>query len=750
MVEDSKVIENGIIKFRPKARLLNLLGHELITDEVIAMIELVKNSYDADANHVNVELTDVTKKSGGKIEIKDNGHGMTLDIVKQAWMELARDNKKNDKGGKTRTNRFNRLPLGEKGIGRFSVDKLGLRLELITRFCEFDKKTKEVSFLSDEEVVLIIEGKKFIEDSYLDELECEWITRKPVEFEGNEHGTILRISDLRSNWSDDLVEKVRLGLSRLSSPFSKAQDFEMFFISNEFSEMSTKIENPLLKIAPWSLDADIDENGIMEFTVKGQDENKSGKTDLKKPSNRFLIKGVEKGQYRKPTCGPFKFKLYAFSKWKKDWKKYGMDKSKIDLLNALCGVSIYRDGFRILPYGEHGNDWLVFDKRRVQKPGQVLGNDRVIGYVEISRDGNPYLKDKTNREGLIEEGNAFHDLQELAISATNILELFRHESIPHQKRSKAKTEEGKEDIETGRKSVEDTSSNIRENLDSVNEKLETGDLDGVKSDIGEVKKETEKSTTAAELIKIGTTKILEELKESDDQIENLISLSGIGMTAERMTHELSNSASNAKKLIKTTVKLLDSGKADGTIVKSNLMKISGQLNIIIDHIRQMEPLYYSKRRNTEKLDVGEIASDMQKFYSSTLLNLKIGVEIISETPLFVEMNKGHLMQIFNNLFDNSFFWLEHAPPEGQSRIIIKISGNNEKSLIFADNGPGVESHVDNHVFDPFVSTKPEGRGLGLYIVEDILQNYKAEIELLNDEKILEGANFKIIFPEVNK
>lgn len=751
MVESSGTIDSGIVKFRPKARLLHLLGYELITDEVIAMIELVKNSYDADATHVNVVLTDVTKKSGGKIEIKDNGFGMTLDVVKQAWMEPARDNKKNEEGGRMRTKRFNRLPLGEKGLGRFSVDKLGLKLELITRFCEFNEKTKEVSFLSDKEVLLTIEGKKFSADSYLDELECEWITRKPEEFKGNDHGTILRISDFRTNWSKELVEKTRLGLSRLSSPFSEAKDFEIIFASNEFPDLSAKIENPLLRIAPWMLDAKIDENGIMHYTLAGPDnKTESGSKDLKIYSERFLVKGATKGEYRKPVCGPFKLKLYAFEREKKQWKKFGLDKPKIDLLNDLCGVSIYRDNFRILPYGEVGNDWLYFDKRRVLNPGKILGNDRVIGYVEISLNSNPYLRDKTNREGLIEDGDAFADLRELGATASDVLGLFRYNSVPHKMRSKAKAEEAKEDIETGNKEVVESSSKARENLESAGNKIESGKFDEVKTDIEDAKKETVKSVKASERIKDGTNKLLEELKESDEQINNLVSLSGIGMTAERMTHELSKAAINAKKLLKDTVKILKSGKADIWILEKDLLRISGQIDVIIDHIRQMEPLYYSKKGYTEKLEVADIARDMEKFYSDTILTLGIKIETIQDSKLFVEMNKGHLLQIFNNLFDNSFFWLEHAPPKGQPRIIIKISGKNEKTIIFADNGPGVESYVADHIFSPFVSTKKDGRGLGLYIVQDILQNYRAEIELLTEEKILEGANFKITFPEVEK
>ena len=744
MVEDSGTIDSGKVKFRPKARLLHLLGHELITDEVIAMIELVKNSYDADAIQVDVRLIDVTKKDKGIIEIRDDGHGMPLERVKEAWMEPARENKKDKKGIRQRTKRFGRLPLGEKGVGRFSVDKLGLKLEVITRYCEFDRKTKGVSHLSDEEVVLIIEGKKFTEDSYLDEIECEWITRKPSEFKGEGHGTLLRISGLRTDWSGELVEKVRLGLSRLSSPTSEAKDFRINLDANEFPELSAEIENPLLKIAPWFLEAEIDDNGVMKYSIKGPDKADEGEKDLRIGSDHFLIR---KGEHRKPVCGPFKFTIYAFERIKRDWKKFGLDQAKIDLLNDLCGVSIYRDGFRVLPYGERGNDWMTFDKRRVQAPGRIFGNDRVIGYVEISQESNPLLRDKTNREGLIEEGQVFNDLRELTINTSTVLETFRFNIVPHKKRSKAKADEAKEDIESGRQEVEEIFAMIDGTLRSAVEKIAKRDLEGGKKDIERAKKEIPKRAEATRNIMDGTTKLLEELNLYDKQINTLVSLSGIGMTAERMTHELSQAAGNAKAMARETTKLLEKGRADILTVKRNLASISGQLEIIIDHIRQLEPLYYSRRRYTEELDVGEIARSMEKFYASTIRNLGIRIEIIEESKLRIEMNKGHLLQVFNNLLDNSFFWLEHARTQGQPRITIEVTRKPEKTIIFADNGPGIDRMVESHLFDPFVTTKPDGRGLGLYIINDILQNYKTEIEILTEGKILEGANFKITFPE---
>ena len=110
------------------------------------------------------------------------------------------------------------------------------------------------------------------------------------------------------------------------------------------------------------------------------------------------------------------------------------------------------------------------------------------------------------------------------------------------------------------------------------------------------------------------------------------------------------------------------------------------------------------------------------------------------------MNKGQLMQIFSNLFDNSLYWLKFKPAKDLRKISIKVSGK-KRTIIFADNGQGIDKTIETHLFDPFITTKPDGRGLGLYIIYDILQNYKAEIQLLNEEKILDGANFKITFPE---
>ena len=731
-------VEHGILKFRPRARLLYILGHELITDETTAITELAKNSYDADAQSVDVILTDIINKQVGSIEILDDGHGMDLEIIKKAWMEPARENKKYANGEPVRTKRFNRLPLGEKGVGRFSVDKLGLRLEITTRSCDFDPITKEAVNLSPTETVVVIEGKEFLENSYLDEIECKYWTRSPKKFSNNKYGTSLRISDLRADWSKELVQKLRINLARLSSPFDEAKDFKVNLASNNFPDLSSEINNPLLSLAPYTIDAKIDQEGFMSYTLNGIEKKK---IDLKIGHGPFYI---SKGKYRNPVCGPFKFKLYAFDKEKTKLRALGMDEPKTGLLALLCGVSIYRDNFRVMPYGEQGNDWLHLDKRRVQSPGRVLGNDRVIGYVEISTKMNPQLRDKTNREGLIEEGKAFSDLSELAKRAADILGEIRYATQKREKRSVANAEDAKEEIDSGSKQIRVIYSRVISALTTAKNSLKENKIGDAVTAIDLAESEAQKTNEADLQINGGIKRLFEEFKLSQDQINHLIALSGMGLTAERLTHELSQSILNCEGVVQKAMGYLNLSKSHNPEISKNLVLAIQQLEGIRNILDEVEPLYYSKRREVELLNVGSLVRGMLILYSNAIKNLDLKIEISDDSELTVKMNPGQLMQVFNNLFENSFYWLKYSPPESQARIYIKVNAIN-KTVVFADNGPGIDEKIKPRLFEPFVSSKPDGRGLGLFIVQDILQTYKGQIDLETKNKILSGANFKITF-----
>ncbi|HIK81446.1 MAG TPA: histidine kinase, partial [Planctomycetes bacterium] len=122
-------MKSGSISFQPRARLLKIIGEELISDEVVAIIELVKNAYDADASRVTVDFLR-TDENDAAIEIRDDGHGMNLNQLLEGWMHPAGSSKRG--AGPRRTGKGRRL-LGEKGVGRFAADKLGRRLEIVSR-----------------------------------------------------------------------------------------------------------------------------------------------------------------------------------------------------------------------------------------------------------------------------------------------------------------------------------------------------------------------------------------------------------------------------------------------------------------------------------------------------------------------------------------------------------------------------------------------------------------------------------------
>src|SRR6266545_3993720 len=201
--------------FRPRARLLSLLGEQLISDQAVGLIELVKNAYDADATCVEIELTGLSSVDTSQIVLRDNGFGMNLADIEQKWLSPAVDHKERQKKAKERTPR-GRLPIGEKGVGRFAVHQLGHRFQLISRMAKSP------------EVVLEINWDDFESgDVFLDDVTVTLFERPPELFAGDLTGTYLGINHARSNWTDGMVSKIQRALRRLQSPHQSAGDFKI-------------------------------------------------------------------------------------------------------------------------------------------------------------------------------------------------------------------------------------------------------------------------------------------------------------------------------------------------------------------------------------------------------------------------------------------------------------------------------------------------------------------------------------------
>jgi hypothetical protein len=440
------------ISFTPKARLIKILGEHLIKDATVGLLELVKNSYDADATYCEIKMISLNKP-GAKIIISDNGSGMDLETFLKKWMNPATGHKEEQKKLKERTN-LGRLPLGEKGVGRFAAQQIGNNLTLISK-----------SKTSNQEVYVEIDWKRF-ENNKLDlrDVEIEYKLQIPKYFTVNsESGVILEITDLKYNWTEQNIKNISGVLKRMKSPFKTINDFDIKLVFENCPPEFTLYEDleltDILEKAHYKLYGIVDKEGILDFeyisNIPGEPkQRRDGKFNLKEFGKAAeLIENIE--------CGDFIFNFYHYNK---DWdKKSGFNKKDIE---ELSGVSIFRDGIRILPYGEKGNDWLGLDSKRVQD-SSFIGNDTIIGLVEIDQLINTALIDKANREGLI-ENNAYKHLNALVFTCVQFL---------HKEKNKEKKKEKK--IDESKKEISNNLDKIKQDIDASTNKLsrENSELD---------------------------------------------------------------------------------------------------------------------------------------------------------------------------------------------------------------------------------------------------------------------------------
>ncbi|MDW8418639.1 MAG: ATP-binding protein, partial [Chitinophagales bacterium] len=397
-------------------------------------------------------------------------------------------------------------------------------------------------------------------------------------------------------------------------------------------------------------------------------------------------------------------------------------------IDELSGISAYRDGIRILPYGEKGNDWLGLDNRRIQNPGQRLGNDQVIGMVEINQNENAVLKDKTNREGLIED-KYYEKFTKLIIGTITRFEAELYEDRQLFKKKQQKVEENV----------------LREKLDKVEKGLneietKTKEKDEIKS--AEIKETLQQIKPVYNELKTDIPVTIEEL-ESEKKV--LFNLAGTGLAAERFTHEFARIIGGALTSLERLKKLID---LKNPKVKRETDALTSALEVLRNDIRLLGPMFYIKKVAKEKeLDVRKIIENTISIQEYALNENKINHEVLGNS-FNVLMREGSCMQVFNNLLDNAIYWCSRKS-ETDNRFIRIIMDEKEKAVYVTDSGPGVNSRYRDKIFDPFFSMKGEdGRGLGLYIVKEILDEKGFAIWLVSQEdhpQLLPGASFKILF-----
>jgi len=760
---NSVKLRKGKETFRPRARLVSVLGEQLIRDATIGLLELVKNGYDADATQVTVRLLNLSindaeklallevhdvPKDGEKkfvedyilerttIEVEDDGYGMDLDTVLYRWLEPATGHKETSKKDNIRSPK-GRLPLGEKGVGRFAAHKLGRHLTLISRARD------EKGNLSDEEVVVTIDWDKFDNpQAYLSDIAIEYEIRKPQHFTDHS-GTFMEMRHARMHWKKQDVERVFGALRRLMSPFKTPESFTVILECPEYPQYQDLDPSELLNTAHAQMRILVDENSVAEYQYDFTLEPYPLRhIEEKQIDLRKRIKSWEPVD-RKAASGPFYVTLYI---WDRDPNSIKLSSTNTKDLNQVNGISVFRDGIRVMPYGEPDDDWLDIDKARYMRTSEAFSRKNVVGAIEINQVSNPGLRDKSNREGFI-ENEAFADLRDLMQAVMNIaFNEFAEDRKKIREAEKAARKEIVPAVAQLEASVNSVVHSINDARRMAQQFVEQGKIspDMAEQMLATLNQTSKTLETAISETKEATTDTLMALDEERDM---LLALASIGLAAERFTHEFARMTREATQILHTMSIRAAAKNFDEVVKLIDTLKVT--LDALRDLVLALGPMFYVRRKTLEKaLNIKTIIDHALLLNRGDIRYYKIQVEIDEQEEMIVVMREGALTQVFNNLIDNACYWLSRKSQQDDRRLKITILAD-EKAVIVADNGPGINPRDRSRIFEPFFTTKTDGRGLGLFITRELLAEVKASIEPLEPGQypatFRVGAAFRIQF-----
>ncbi|RLD14001.1 MAG: hypothetical protein DRI28_04660 [Caldiserica bacterium] len=686
-------MNEGLI-FKPRARLILQLGEQLIRNESIALLELIKNAYDADASKVKVIMKNIDKPETGSIIVEDDGSGMTENIIKDVWMEPGSDYKEYLFKKGIRTNKFGRLPLGEKGIGRFAAHKLGELITLITRAN------------NNQEILLEIDWMAFKKNRYLEDIPIE-LSKMSSRIFKDRTGTRIEIKKLRRVWTRGMLREVYRSILAFTSPFDTPDSFQVIFETDHRDWIEDLLTMSDIKdYALFKFKCIIKGNRIekfhYEFTPWPSMQKVTGRvideTDQYMGKRMLLVDGNKEINLDKFNIGPVVFEGYIFDLDPKILSLGVPDKKVLrEYLKVNGGIRVYRDGIRVYDYGEPGNDWLDLGIRRVNEPTKRISDNIIVAAVHISREKSTDLIEKTNREGFI-ENEAFEKLKKALLYSLGQIEELRYED--------------KEKIRViyGLKSVK-----VKE---------------PVVGEISNLKKVIEK--------KIKENRVKRDIFRHLDRIESqyremreiLLRGAGAGLTLSVVIHEIEKIIGELKRAVKR---------------ETDIERIKN----LVEHLAKLVEGYsiIIKKSKTEKWNLKELI-DQAIFNMEFRFNvheIRIYKSYNKKDDIFIRCARNLVINSIINILDNSIWWLEYKYKQQkfEKKIFIDISETIEDhiSIIIADNGPGLTLPPEE-MTRPFVSAKPDGMGLGLHIVDEIMKAHGGFLKFPGADEVDVPEDFK--------
>ncbi len=798
------------LHFDIHASIVFQLGESLMSDVVQALVELVKNAYDADATFTNVtvdttgKLAEHSKYQGatGYITIEDNGIGMDKKTIELGWLTIS-NLLKRDMKRKNQVTERGRTPLGDKGLGRLGVQRLGFNVEIFTR-----PENSDVEY--------------YVAFSWRDFIGEERLSQVPVQFREitpqRKRGTKLIISDIRDadNWRGaSAIQKLETQLSQMISPYKEVQDFLLLVTVDgsrlELAEITEQVRKTAQVRYKVNFDGEVlyvRGSARLDFFRPDKSSEKEQfrllvESDLGEQFFEFLLtqksakilsikRSQEKGwfveyEYKrnfldfvplalengKPANpGPFHAEIDSFDLGAEDVGQQNIFNRLSDYrkyIKELSGIRVYRDGFGI----RVDRDWLKLGQQWTSGGSYYgLRPNNTLGYVALSARYNAALEETTDREGFKITPfyeNFYEMLQQFVRFTGEAQEFLRrgwldfrntHLEKIAQVESNSTPEELSRKINEGlsralmyqeplgrlkgvlEKTVQDTQHTMKGveaalPPNTIQQQVVEAATEAIKQSVEEARQiisQTEEQLKEISQLKSINDVLQNQIEALREQLNQVYEIVSLGLTAEVLSHEIHHIADQLAERNQEIIQYLKKQNIKDSKLISFTEHIKTSVAGLRKQLSHLAPSLKYVRERRERIALLNFFKEIADFYRArfTSHNIEIVLKTIDTYDFVLFMNKGKLIQVVDNLFLNSEFWLREDLRLGRiTRGIITVE-ISKPFVRISDNGRGVDRSVEASLFEPFVTTKGhgQGRGLGLFIVQQILDSEGCFISLL--------------------
>lgn len=699
------------LPFKIHPRVFKALGADLVTNDLVAIIELVKNAYDAYATVVDIRF--IQNDRDWTLEIEDNGSGMDRATIEDAWCTVATPYRKDNAVAKSK-GRPNRRTSGEKGLGRLSSARLGSTLEMVTQAAGEDCWVLKVDWED-----LSASG---------DLGSCVATIERSKESPFVKTGTLLRIRPLRTAWNDQAWSDLRDNLARLLPPFEVSDHFEIHLSTPSlFKGDAIKVEPPeFLKHPKYAIRGTVDASGAVnyEYTFAaidgGSNRTKSGTltwSQIKADSDDATLEQLDD-----PGFGAFGFDIRGWDNASDDLheiaEKFKLKKAKAKQdIRSYKGISVYRDGVLVLPKSEGTRDWLGLDVRRIGKVGKRMSTTQMVGHVAITAAGNPEIEDTSNRERLADTPAV------LAFEET----LRAIVSVMENERQQDRHETPKE---------------VR--VSDLFKQLSAKEL---VSDVAEMASEGGLASEALPLVEEFSDNLDKAREEIETRFVYYSRLATVGTIAHMLIHEVRNRTTILGHVLESLSKRMGE-TADDKLLVSKLDMGRAAVAALDKLAGTFAPLANRQfKRRVRSACIEESVLRCLLILAGDLKAGKIDISTPTDSVTEVAVDPGELDAVLLNVLGNAVYWLAHKGGE-ERKIdvrIRKVTGGRRVSVEVHDSGPGVAEEDAEKIFWPGVTNKPGGIGMGLTVASELVAEYEGKLALDRKGK-LGGATFLFDLP----